>query len=150
VGELVYVTAAVPGTGDSMVSLMGRAAAQDAEEEGVTFRDDGLAFLDREAARRALFNDCEPARAEDGLRRLRPMSLSGADQPVRDAAWTQLPSVYVRGSEDPMPEAVAPGFLERTIETVELPTGHCPNWSRPDLMARLLVDRARSMASGRA
>jgi pimeloyl-ACP methyl ester carboxylesterase len=143
VRELVYLTAAVPGTGDSMVSLM-RAAAQDGNgaEEGVTFRDDGLAVLDREAARRALFSDCEPERAEEGLRRLRPMSLAGADQPVTDAAWEQLPSIYVRGSEDPMPEAVAPSFLERATEIVELPTGHCPNWSRPDLVARLLADRA--------
>lgn len=146
VHELVYVTAAVPSAGDSMVSLMSAAATQDAdaESEGVTFRDDGLAVLDREAARRALFNDCEPARAEDGLRRLRPMSLAGADQPVRAAAWTQLPSVYVRGSDDRMPEAVAPDFLGRTRRVVELPTGHCPNWSRPDLVARLLADRARA------
>jgi hypothetical protein len=43
-----------------------------------------------------------------------------------------------------MPDAVAPGFLERATEVVELPTGHCPNWSRPDLVAKLLVDRARS------
>jgi pimeloyl-ACP methyl ester carboxylesterase len=148
VHELVYLTAAVPGTGDSMVSLMSAAAAQDADaEEGVTVRDDGLAFLDRDAARRALFNDCEPQRAEEGLRRLRPMNLSGGDQPVSEAAWTQLPSVYVRGSEDRMPEAVAVGFLERTTQVVELPTGHCPNWSRPDLVAELLADRARSIAS---
>jgi pimeloyl-ACP methyl ester carboxylesterase len=149
VRELVYVAAAVPGTGDSMVSLMRAAAAEDAdaEEEEATVRDDGLAVLDRDAARRALFNDCEPERAEDGLRRLRPMSLAGADQPLREAAWAQLPSVYVRGREDRLPEAVAPGFLERTTEVVELPTGHCPNWSRPDLVARLLADRARSMAS---
>jgi pimeloyl-ACP methyl ester carboxylesterase len=149
VRELVYLNAAVPGTGDSMVSLMSAAAAQDAdaEEEGVTVRDDGLAGLDREAARRALFNDCELERAEDGLRRLRPTNLSGGDQPVSEAAWTQLPSVYVRGSEDPMPEAVAPGFLERAAGVVELPTGHCPNWSRPDLVAKLLTDRAPSMAS---
>jgi pimeloyl-ACP methyl ester carboxylesterase len=146
VRELLYLTAAVPGAGDSMVSLMSAAAAQDAdaEEEGVTILDDGLAVLDPDAARRALFNDCEPERAEDGLRRLRPMSLAGADQPVSAAAWTQLPSIYVRGSEDAMPEAVAPGFLERATEVVELPTGHCPNWSRPDLVARLLADRARS------
>jgi pimeloyl-ACP methyl ester carboxylesterase len=149
VRELVYLTAAVPGAGDSMVSLMSAAAARDAdgEQEGVTARDDGLAFLDREAARRALFNDCEPERAEEGLRRLRPMNLAGADQPVSEAAWTQLPCVYVRGSEDRMPEALAPGFLERTAAVVELPTGHCPNWSRPDLVAELLADRARSMTS---
>jgi pimeloyl-ACP methyl ester carboxylesterase len=151
VRELVYLTAAVPGTGDSMVSLMSAAAQDgDAEEEGVTFRGDGLAVLDREAARRALFSDCAPERAEEGLRRLRPMSLAGADQQVREAAWEQLPSIYVRGSEDPMPEAVASNFLERTAEIVELPTGHCPNWSRPHLVARLLADRARSIASERA
>jgi pimeloyl-ACP methyl ester carboxylesterase len=149
VHELVYLTAAVPGPGDSMVSLISAAARQDAdtESEGVTFRADGLAVLDREAARRALFSDCEPGRAEDGLRRLRPMSLVGADQPISEAAWTQLPSVYVRGSEDRMPEAVAPGFLGQTTRVVELPTGHCPNWSRPDLVARLLADRVRPTAS---
>lgn len=148
VRELVYLTAAVPGTGDSMVSLMTAAVTQDAdaEEEGVTFRDDGLACLDHDAARRALFNDCDAERAEDGLRRLRPTNLLGGDQPVSDAAWTQLPSVYVRGSVDPMPEAVAPSFLERAT-VVELPTGHCPNWSRPDLVAKLLADRARSIAA---
>jgi pimeloyl-ACP methyl ester carboxylesterase len=148
VRELVYLTAAVPGAGDSMVSLMSAAAAQDpdAEEEGVTIRDDGLAVLDREAARRALFNDCSPERAEEGLAMLRPMSLAGADQPVTEAAWTQLPSVYVRGSEDRMPEAVASDFLEQTMHVVEFPTGHCPNWSRPDLVAGLLAERARSIA----
>jgi pimeloyl-ACP methyl ester carboxylesterase len=81
--ELVYLTAAVPGKGDSMVSLMSAAAAKDADaqEEGVRFRDDGLALLEPDAARRALFSDCEPERAEEGLRRLRPTSLSGGDQP---------------------------------------------------------------------
>jgi pimeloyl-ACP methyl ester carboxylesterase len=132
-----------------MVSLMSAATAHDAdaEEEGVTLRDDGLAVLDREAARRALFNDCEPERAEEGLRRLRPMSLAGADQPVSEAAWTQLPSIYVRGSDDRMPEAVAAGFLERTRQIVELPTGHCPNWSHPGLVAELLAHRARAIAA---
>lgn len=75
------------------------------------------------------------------------MNLSGGDQPVREAAWTQLPCIYVRGSEDRMPEAVAPGFLEQTTEVFELPTGHCPNWSRPDLVASLLANRVRSIAA---
>lgn len=73
------------------------------------------------------------------------MSLEGSDQPVREAAWRQLPSVYVRGSEDRMPEAVAPGFLEQAAQVIELPTGHCPNWSRPDLVAQLLAERVRSL-----
>jgi hypothetical protein len=75
------------------------------------------------------------------------MSLAGGGQPVTAAAWRQLPSVYVRGREDPMPEAVAAGFLDQPIQVVELPTGHCPNWSRPDLVAQLLAERTRSIAS---
>jgi pimeloyl-ACP methyl ester carboxylesterase len=148
VRELVNVSAAVPDAGQSMASLMSAAAAQnaDADEEGVSVRDDGLAFLDPEAARRALFNDCERARAEQGLRGLRPMSLAGANQSLTAAAWRQLPSIYVRGSEDRMPEAVAPGFLAQSIQVFELPTGHCPNWSRPDLVAQLLAERTRSIA----
>src|ERR671925_436505 len=41
--ELVYLTAAVPDAGDSMVSLMSAAAAEEpeADEEGVAVRDDG-------------------------------------------------------------------------------------------------------------
>jgi pimeloyl-ACP methyl ester carboxylesterase len=148
VRELVYLTAAIPDAGQSMVSLMSQAAAQeaDAEEEGVTVRDDGLAYLDREAARRALFNDCSPERAEEGLARLRPMSLAAGDQALSGAAWRQLPSIHVRGSGDRMPEAVAPGFLEQATKIIELPTGHCPNWSRPDLVAQLLAERAASVA----
>ncbi len=73
------------------------------------------------------------------------MSLAGSDQSVREAAWRQLPSVYVRGSEDRMPEALASGFLEHATEVIELPTGHCPNWSRPDLVAALLAERVRSV-----
>ncbi len=150
VRQLVYLTAAIPAVGDSMMSLMSAdpaSAGEDVEGEGVTFREDGLAVLDRESARRALFNDCSPERAEEGLDRLRPGNLAGGDQPLTGAAWTELPVTYVRGSEDRMPEAVAPAFLGQDSEIVELPAGHCPHWSRPDLVAELLVDRARSMAS---
>jgi pimeloyl-ACP methyl ester carboxylesterase len=150
VGYLVYLAAAVPGAGDSMASLMaGTGPGGDAEAEPVAFRDDGLAVLDRGAARDALFNDCDPDRASEALDRLRPSNVSAVGtQPVSAAAWTELPATYVRGSKDRMPEAVAAGFLEQA-EVIELPTGHCPHWSRPDLVARALADRARRCRVGR-
>jgi hypothetical protein len=40
---------------------------------------------------------------------------------------------------------VAPAFLELTKQVIEIPTGHCPNWSRPDLVAQVLAERARSV-----
>jgi pimeloyl-ACP methyl ester carboxylesterase len=138
VRELVHLTAAVPDAGDSMVGLMSAAAAQHegGVEEGVTVRDDGLAFLDREAARRALFNDCTPERAEEGLARLRPMSLAGGDQPVTGAAWRQLPSVYVRGSQDrgcprPSHRAFSSGQWRLwSSRRATVRTGAAPIWSQ--------------------
>lgn len=119
--------------------------AADAQEEGVTFREDGLAELNRDAARRALFNDCSPERAEDGLDRLQPGSIAGGAQPLTGAAWRHLPATYVRGTEDAMPEAITPAFFEHGPELVELHAGHCPNWSQPELVADLLADRARAL-----
>ena len=146
VGHLLYLMAAVPSAGDTLVSLMAAAAEDaggEAQEEGVIFREDGLAELDREAAHQALFNDCSPERAAEGLDRLRPGNVvSGGSQPLTGAAWTQLPATYVRGTEDRMPEAVAPTFWEQHPEVIELPAGHCPNWSRPELVAELLVRKA--------
>jgi pimeloyl-ACP methyl ester carboxylesterase len=148
VSHLVYLAAAVPGAGDSMASLMpATEASGDTEKEPVTFRDDGLAVLDRGAARGALFNDCDPDRAREALDQLRPSNVSAVGgQPVSTAAWAELPATYVRGSRDRMPEAVTAGFLEQA-EVIELPTGHCPHWSRPDLVARLLADRLKRLSA---
>ena len=69
VRELVYLTAAVPGAGDSMVSLMSAATAQDADaqDEGVTIRNDGLASLDPDAAAaRALLAIASPSGPRKG------------------------------------------------------------------------------------
>lgn len=149
VRHLVYLTAAVPDAGDSLASLM-QPPPDDADEtaaasEGVRFRDDGMAELDREQARRALFNDCAPERADAGLDRLQPGSLAAGTQPLNGAAWRQLPATYVRGTEDVMPEAIKPDFFDHGPEVIELPVGHCGNWSRPNLVAELLVKRARSL-----
>jgi hypothetical protein len=38
-----------------------------------------------------------------------------------------------------------PPFFDRNPEVITLPTGHCSNWSRPDLVADLLLGRAKKM-----
>jgi hypothetical protein len=45
-----------------------------------------------------------------------------------------------------MPPIIAPGFRDRDPEVITLPTGHCPNWSRPELVAELLLSRAEKIA----
>jgi pimeloyl-ACP methyl ester carboxylesterase len=102
---------------------------------------DGLMVFPAEIARQALFNDCSDERAQDGLQRLQPQSFIGIDQTIEVAAWTQLPSIYVRGTQDLVPRALAAGFLEQCEAVIDLPTGHCPQWSRPELVAELLHAR---------
>jgi pimeloyl-ACP methyl ester carboxylesterase len=55
-------------------------------------------------------------------------------------AWQDIPSTYVRGTQDRLPcEPVAPAFREHGASMLTMPTGHCPQWSRPDLVAELLI-----------
>lgn len=150
VGRLVYLTAAVPDAGDTMASLMADAAGgaheqPDAGAEPVVMRPDGLAELEPEQAGAALFHDCGPARAKAAVDRLRPMSMAGASQALTGAAWRELPATLVRGTLDRMPEAIAPAFFEHDPEVVEVRAGHCPKWSRPDLVADVLVSQVAQL-----
>jgi pimeloyl-ACP methyl ester carboxylesterase len=150
VRRLVYVAAAIPDAGDSLASLMAGAAGgtadrPDAGAEPVIMRSDGLGELRADRAEAALFHDCDAARAKAAVQRLRPMNLAGGTQPLTGAAWRELPATLVRGTLDRMPEAIAPAFFEHEPEVVEIPTGHCPNWSRPELVAEILASRAAKL-----
>jgi len=68
-------------------------------------------------------------------------------QPLTTAAWRDVPSTLVAGSQDRMPAILATALRDRHPEAITLPTGHCPNWSRPDLVAELLVSRAEKIAA---
>ena len=146
VRELIYVAGAAPGSGDSMAGASASAAAAAGQAEGgpgPAPREDGLMVFPAEAARQALFNDCSDERAQLGLQGLAPQSFAGIDQPIEVAAWTQLPSIYVRGEQDLVPRALGDGFLEQCEQVIDLPTGHCPQWSHPELVAELLRARVR-------
>ena len=102
--------------------------------------------LKGDSARISLFHDCSPRRAEEAIAQLEPSNPGVGTQPLQAAAWRMIPVTYVRGTADRMPELVSPTFPFRSIELIELPTGHCPNWSRPDLVAELLIGRAIMIA----
>jgi pimeloyl-ACP methyl ester carboxylesterase len=153
VRELVYVAAAAPGSGESMAGVSAAAAAaagQGEDSPGPAPREDGLLVFAPEVARQALFNDCSDERAREGLALLSPQSLAGTDQVIPVAAWTQLPSVYVRGVDDLVPRAITDGFLDSCEEVIDVPTGHCPQWSRPELITDVLRTRVTGVRGGAA
>jgi pimeloyl-ACP methyl ester carboxylesterase len=137
VRRLVYVAAAMPDTGQSLVDLSPPAEA--GAKESVRWRADGLMELDARSAREALFHDCPPERADEAIGLLRPSNPVVSGQAVRGAAWRDLPWTFVRGALDKMPELVSQAVPRDEVDELVLPTGHCPNWSRPDLVGDLLV-----------
>jgi hypothetical protein len=93
-------------------------------------------------ARTSLFHDCSARRAEEAIAPLEPTNPAVGTQPLRAVAWRMIHVTYVRGTAHRMPELVSPAFPFGPIELINLPTGHCPNWSRPDLVGELtLVSR---------
>ena len=132
--RLLYLCAFMPAEGESLLGMF----------DGVVpsfwrIRDDltVLPELD-EAALRA--SDLDP---EDQLllasRRV-AQSLTAYTQPPTGIAWRSIPSTYAICTND----ASLPVELQRTLatraaETVELPTGHQPMLTRPELVADLLA-----------
>jgi len=146
VRHLVFLAAAVPDIGDSLASLAEAAAKKgpagaDEESEGeeIDIRPDGRMAMRPQSARAALFQDCRPDRAESAIALLRPQAPATGTQPVIGAAWRDIPSTYVRCTRDRLPyELVSPAYWEHASQALTLPTGHCPQWSRPELVADLL------------
>jgi pimeloyl-ACP methyl ester carboxylesterase len=147
VRHLVYLAAGAPDAGESLADL---AAGQhdtvgsEDQAEHVQFRADGTIALDPASAAAGLFNDCDQHTASQAAAQLQPMNPQVNRQPVTAAAWRQIPTTYVRCTNDRLPELVSKQFLDHVDDVLELPTGHCPQWSRPDIVTALLLERIRT------
>ena len=153
VRQLVYLTAAIPDSGDSLATLAKRRGDKVGDDSGdgeeVEPLADGRIALRRDSALASLFHDCSPERAAEAVSLLRPENPVVGTQPVQGTAWRSLPFTYVRGADDRLPELVCDAIAEHPHEVVTLPTGHCPQWSRPDLVAALLARIARALVNRR-
>jgi pimeloyl-ACP methyl ester carboxylesterase len=149
VRRLVYLTAAIPDSGDSLAGLAKQHGDDADDGEEVDVLADGRIALRRDSALESLFHDCPPERAAEAVTLLRPGNPVAGTQPVQGSAWRSLPFTYVRGADDRLPELLCAAAAEHPHEVVTLPTGHCPQWSRPDLVAGLLAQIARAIANRR-
>jgi pimeloyl-ACP methyl ester carboxylesterase len=92
------------------------------------------------------YSDCEPREAAAAAARLTPQSMSSCTTPLRAAAWQTVPATYVVADRDPeLPQAVqemmATGKARR-LRHVD--SAHSPFLSRPEELAALITDIARS------
>ena len=137
VQRLVYVTAFAPDAGESLLDQVTYGPL-----EWIVPAGEGLLGVAEGRARDLFYADVDPAQAERAQARLRPQAAASFGQPVRSAAWRDVPSTYVVCSEDRcVPPDAQRTWSARATETVELATGHSPFLARPAALADLLAAR---------
>lgn len=147
--HLVYLCAMIPDVGRSLAEqLTDRPEMLNpAYERGLSALDDQLCqrWKDREIARDVFYYDCDEQTAQAALDRLRPQSVNPALYPCSLTAHPRLPTTYVVCSDDRMlrPEWSLKAVRDRLdAELIELPGGHSPMLSQPQVLADLLLGLA--------
>ncbi|MER6131132.1 alpha/beta hydrolase [Streptomyces sp. NPDC001815] len=135
VDHLLYVSAVVPDTDESLASLAGPEPAP-----WVVPRDDGTIVPNTAVDLRGAFlHDCDEEAAAGALRRWGPQSQAAFAQAPRGIAWHKTPSTYVVCTED---RATSPArqreFARRASRRLDLQTGHHPFLSHPALLAEVI------------
>jgi pimeloyl-ACP methyl ester carboxylesterase len=133
--HLVYVTSVLPDEGESLDLVAGAGAPF------IHPREDGTAEVQGDVLPELFMQDCDTEAVEGALKRLSPQSQTAFDQAPRAIAWRSVPSTYVVCAQDratvPQRQRV---FARRAQRVVEIPTGHHPFLSHPELLADVIAD----------
>jgi pimeloyl-ACP methyl ester carboxylesterase len=142
IDHLVFVCAGLPD--------IGRSATDQIFNDGL-LHDAWLHYAGEpdspEAATRFMFNDCDDDTLNWSLSTVRLFLPQPAyDEVTPLESWPETPSTYLLGTKDQIisqewARAAAPVRLGRP--PMELETGHCPQNSRPDAVADILIGIAR-------
>jgi hypothetical protein len=113
-------------------------------EQGLSAPDEQLrqAWIDLDLARATFYGDCSEQVAQAAVDRLRPQSVFPALQPCSLAEHPRVSTTYIVCSDDQMlrPEWSRRAARERLgVDAVELPGGHSPFYSRPSVLADVLL-----------
>jgi pimeloyl-ACP methyl ester carboxylesterase len=142
--HLVYVT--------SVLADAGRSHADSGSGTGpapwVRAHPDGTLELVGDRIRELFFADCDDATYEQALTRKARQDAAALTGPVTEPAWRTVPSTYVVCAQDgAIPAEAQRAAAARAGRTVEIPTGHHPFLSRPDLFAEVLAGTIRTSAT---
>jgi len=144
VEHLVYVTSVMPEMGESLASF---GAGREPGPWMDPRPEDGTMGIKAEFVPEAFMQDCDEAAVAGALERLTRQPLAVFGQAPRAVAWREKPSTYVVCAEDrATPPEAQREFAKRADRVVELPTGHHPMLSHPELLARVLAEAAATPA----
>ena len=153
VAHLVYIASFNLDEGESaMAAAMAMSEAAAIDHSGrpdalAAFRvaEDGTSSIEPNGARILCYNDCPDDVADWAVARIGLQPMETLSQVPRAVAWRHRPSTYAVCLNDNIVHPELQQILARRADrVVAWPTGHSPFLSRPDLVADLLEDIARS------
>jgi pimeloyl-ACP methyl ester carboxylesterase len=138
IDHLVFVCAGLPD--------IGRSATDQIFGDGL-LHDDWVAYPgapdSEDAAKTFMFNDCDGATLDWACTTVRLwMPQAAYDEVTPLESWPDVPSTYVLGTRDRIINQAwaRPAATSRLGRApVELDTGHCPQNSKPDALARIVM-----------
>jgi pimeloyl-ACP methyl ester carboxylesterase len=150
VRHLVYLCAMVPDIGRSVFDQMSDELEMlnpVAYEQGLSAPDEQLrqVWTDIDLACAMFYGDCDEQTTKAAIDRLRPQSAYPAILPFSLAEFPSVPTTYVVCSED---QILRPAWSRQTArerlgaDVIELPGDHSPFYSRPDVLAEVLLGLA--------
>jgi len=137
VRHLLLVSSYLPEPGGSLSSF--------GDEEPAPFLDidlDGGTFTVRpESLAETFLQDCDAQIQRDAKSRTARQSLAVLEQPVRSAAWRDVPSTYLVCTADRgTPAELQREFAGRAGRVVELDAGHHPFLAQPAAVRDLILE----------
>ena len=129
--HLIYISSFLPAVGESLASFGGPEPAP-----FLDFTPDGTFGARPEQLRELFLQDCDGEAVDGAFARLTRQSAAAVAQPVGNAGWQHTPSTYLVCAQDrATPPAVQRAQAARAGRVIELPAGHHPMLSRPQLVA---------------
>ncbi|WP_432162787.1 alpha/beta hydrolase [Streptomyces tendae] len=135
VRHMVLVSSYLPEPGESLSTF-----GADVPPPFLDFDPDGGTFGARpELFAETFVQDCPPDLVRDAAARLVRQTLAVTGQPVRAAAWHDVPTTYMVCTEDRgTPVAAQREFSRPAGNVVEVEAGHHPFLSQPEAVAQIV------------
>jgi len=136
VRHLLLISSYLPEPGESLSAFGGETPAPflEVDPEGGTFT------VRPETLAETFLQDCDAELQRESVHRTALQSVSVLGQPVRTAAWKQLPTTYLVCAQDRgTPAAAQRAFAERADAVTELEAGHHPFLSQPAAVRDLIL-----------
>ncbi|MFI5959302.1 alpha/beta fold hydrolase [Cryptosporangium sp. NPDC051539] len=136
VRRLLYVSSVMPDVGESQGAIVGTDPAPWLDPSA-----DGTIGVQPDSVRQLFVQDCDGPTQDAAVGRLTRQAMTVFGQPVRAAAWRDVPSTYVVCTDDlAIPAEAQRERAKHATQLVEFAAGHHPFLSRPEDFAGLLVD----------